>query len=161
MAERSFRDGMATLGRMGLSFDAWLYHPQIDELAQLEGSFPDTRMVLNHLGTPLGIGAYTGKRQDVFPRWAASIKALAAHQNVSIKLGGFGMESFSPLAVDGRQRASVWLCSLRIVRIASRPTHTQPAEMLSRWKSPPGPPLNHATELATRKAGTASPVMKE
>lgn len=48
-------------------------------------------MVLNHLGTPLGIGAYSGKRNEVFPRWAASIKALAARQNVSIKLGGFGM----------------------------------------------------------------------
>ena len=75
------------------SFDAHLYHPQIDELAQLAGSFPGTRIVLNHLGTPLGIGSYRGKAKEVFPRWAASIKALAAHQNVSIKLGGFGMSS--------------------------------------------------------------------
>ncbi len=94
MADKTFRDGLATLGRMGLSFDAWLYHPQIDELAQLAGAFPDTRIVLNHLGTPLGIGAYRGKRQEVFPKWAASITALAAHQNVFIKLGGFGMSSF-------------------------------------------------------------------
>lgn len=59
--------------------------------------------------------------------------------------------------VFARHRASVWLRSPRIVRIASRPTHTQPAQMLSRWKSP----LNHATEEATMKAGTAKPVRKE
>ena len=93
MAEKAFREGLAVLSRMGLSFDAYLYHPQIDELAELAGSFPNTRIVLNHLGTPLGIGAYSGKRKEVFPRWAASIKALATHQNVSIKLGGFGMRS--------------------------------------------------------------------
>ena len=79
------------LGRLGLSFDAWLYHPQIDELADLARAFPDTRIVLNHVGGPIGIGAYAGKRKEVFPGWAASIKALAACPNVYVKLGGLGM----------------------------------------------------------------------
>ena len=91
LADQTFREGFAVLSRMGLSFDAHLNHPQIDELANLAGAFPNTRIVLNHLGTPLGTGAYSGKRNEVFPRWAASIKALAARQNVSIKLGGFGI----------------------------------------------------------------------
>ena len=51
MAEKAFREGLAVLSRKGLSFEAYLYHPQIDELAQLAGSFPGTRIVLNHLGT--------------------------------------------------------------------------------------------------------------
>ena len=93
MAERNFRDGVATLGKLGLSFDAWIYHPQIDELAQLARACPDTRIVLNHIGTPVGIGAYAGKRQEVFAKWAASIKALAAHPNVFIKVGGLGMST--------------------------------------------------------------------
>lgn len=93
MSERGFRDGVATLGRLGLTFDAWIYHPQIDELAQLARACPDTRIVLNHIGTPVGIGAYTGKREEVFSKWAASIKALAAHPNVFIKVGGFGMST--------------------------------------------------------------------
>jgi L-fuconolactonase len=84
------------LGRLGLSFDAWLYHPQIDELANLAGSFPDVKIVLNHIGGPLGIGAYRGKRNEVFSRWAASINALAAHQNVYIKIGGLG-QRYNPL----------------------------------------------------------------
>ena len=39
------------------------------------------------------MGAYRGKRNEVFSRWAASIKALAAHQNVYIKVGGLGVSS--------------------------------------------------------------------
>ena len=57
----------------------------------LARAFPDTKIVLNHVGGPLGIGAYAGKRDEVFPAWAASIKALAACPNVCVKLGGLGM----------------------------------------------------------------------
>jgi predicted TIM-barrel fold metal-dependent hydrolase len=91
MAEKSFREGVAVLGRLGLSFDAWLYHTQIDELAGLARAVPQTRIVLNHVGGPIGIGAYTGKHAEVFPVWAASIKALATCPNVFVKLGGLGM----------------------------------------------------------------------
>jgi L-fuconolactonase len=91
LADKTFREGIATLGRLGHSFDAALYHPQIEELADLAGSFPDLKIVLNHVGYPLGIGAYRGKRNEVFSRWAASIKMLATHPNVYVKIGGLGM----------------------------------------------------------------------
>jgi hypothetical protein len=39
MGDKTFREGFALLGRLGLSFDAWLYHPQIDELADLARAF--------------------------------------------------------------------------------------------------------------------------
>ena len=99
LADKSFREGFAVLGRLGLSFDAWLYHPQIDEVADLAGAFPNTRIVLDHMGGPLGIGPYAGKRNEVFPRWAASIKALAAHQNVYVKISGLG-ESFNGFGLN-------------------------------------------------------------
>src|SRR5436189_108111 len=79
------------LGRLGLSFDAWLYHPQIDDVRDLARAFPETKIGLNHVGGPIGIGAYAGKHKEVFPGWAASIKALAACANVYVKLGGLGM----------------------------------------------------------------------
>ncbi len=91
LADKTFREGFAVLSRLGLSFDAWLYHPQIDEVADLAGAFPDARIVLNHVGSPIGISAYRGKRNEVFSRWKASIKTLATHQNVLIKVGGLGM----------------------------------------------------------------------
>jgi predicted TIM-barrel fold metal-dependent hydrolase len=90
LADKTFRQGVAVLGRLGLSCDVSLYHPQIAELADLAGAFPDLRIVANHVGGVLGTGAYRGKRSEVFPRWAASIKALAAHPNVYVKLGGLG-----------------------------------------------------------------------
>ncbi len=107
---------VATLGKLGLTFDAWIYHPQIDELAQLARACPNTRIVLNHIGTPLGIGAYTGKRQEVFAKWAASIKALAAHPNVFIKVGGFGMSSFNLGFIESATRPSS-----EVVAVTARP----------------------------------------
>jgi L-fuconolactonase len=91
LGDKNFREGFAVLGRLGLSFDAWLFHPQIGELADLARAFPDTRIVLNHVGGPIGIGAYAGKHKEVFPGWAASIKQLAACPNVFVKVGGLGM----------------------------------------------------------------------
>ena len=91
LGDSKFREGFAVLGRLGLSFDAWLYHPQIDEIGDLARAFPQTKIVLNHVGGPIGIGAYAGKHKQVFPGWAASIKALAACPNVHVKVGGLGM----------------------------------------------------------------------
>jgi L-fuconolactonase len=91
LADRSFREGFARLAPLGLSFDAWLYHPQIDELAALAQAFPDTKIVLDHVGGPLGIRGYAGRRDEVFARWAASIRTLARCANLSVKLGGLGM----------------------------------------------------------------------
>ena len=91
LGDKAFREGFAVLDRLGFSFDAWLYHPQIGEVAELARAFPDTRIVLNHVGGPIGIGAYAGKHKEVFPVWAAAIKALAACPNVYVKLGGLGM----------------------------------------------------------------------
>src|ERR1700674_5129847 len=64
VADKSFREGFAVLGRLGLSFDAWLYHPQIDELAGLARAFPDIPIVLNHVGGAIGIGAYAGEHRE-------------------------------------------------------------------------------------------------
>jgi predicted TIM-barrel fold metal-dependent hydrolase len=75
LGDKRFREGFAVLGRLGLSFDAWLYHPQIDELTDLARAFPGTRIVLDHVGGPIGIGAYRGKHQEILPGWKASIRA--------------------------------------------------------------------------------------
>jgi hypothetical protein len=91
-ADKAFREGFAVLGRLGLSFDAWLYHPQIGELADLARAFPATRIVLNHVGGPIGIGTYAEKRKEVFAAWAAAIEGASPHaRTVCVKLGGLGM----------------------------------------------------------------------
>jgi L-fuconolactonase len=90
LADKKFREGVAVLSRLGLSYDVSLYHPQIHELGDLASAFPDLRIVVNHVGGVLGIGAWRGKRDEVFSRWTVSIKALAARPNVYVKLGGLG-----------------------------------------------------------------------
>jgi predicted TIM-barrel fold metal-dependent hydrolase len=96
LADKKFRDGVALVGRLGLSYDVSLYHPQINEVADLASALPDTRIVLNHVGGVLGLGAYRSKRDEVFSLWASSIKALAARPNVFVKLGGLG-QSYTSL----------------------------------------------------------------
>ena len=91
LGDATFLEGFGRLALLGLSFDAWLYHPQIGDLAALARAFPETQIVLDHVGGPLGIGAYAGKRDEVFSHWRAAIQGLAACPNVAIKLGGMGM----------------------------------------------------------------------
>jgi predicted TIM-barrel fold metal-dependent hydrolase len=87
-----FRYGFANLGPRNLSFEAWCYHPQIPQVTALAREFPDTTIILNHFGGPLGIGPYAGKQQEVFADWRASMTELATCPNVVVKLGGLNME---------------------------------------------------------------------
>ena len=87
----AFRAGFAELGKLGLSFDAWVLEPQLGDLIDLARAFPDQPIVLDHCGTPLGIGPYAGKLDEHFDRWRGSIRELAACENVVVKLGGLAM----------------------------------------------------------------------
>lgn len=90
-ADPAFRRGVARLGERGLTFDTWLYHPQISEYAALAKSVPGTTMIIDHFGTPLGVGKYAGKRAEIFEKWKDDIAAVAANRNVFAKIGGLAM----------------------------------------------------------------------
>jgi hypothetical protein len=90
-SDATFREGFARLAPLNLSFDAWFYHPQIGDVRGLAQAFPDTRICLNHVGGPLGICIYGGKRDEVFSHGSAAIRALANCPNVFVKLGGLAM----------------------------------------------------------------------
>jgi predicted TIM-barrel fold metal-dependent hydrolase len=91
LLDPNFRKGFAHLAPLGLSFDAWLFHPQIDELTDLARAFPDTRIILDHCGGPAGTGQYANRRDEIFATWKASIREIAKCANVAVKLGGLGM----------------------------------------------------------------------
>ena len=91
MLQPSFREGFAQLSSAGLTYDAWLLHTQITELTDLARVFPDTTIILDHFGGPLGIGPYAGKQAELFPQWKADIAELARCENVVAKLGGLAM----------------------------------------------------------------------
>ncbi|MGL6112208.1 MAG: amidohydrolase family protein [Rubrivivax sp.] len=91
LLDARFREGFAQLAPLGLSFDAWLFHPQIADLTSLARAFPETTIVLDHFGGPLGIGPYVGQADAVYADWQRAIDELARCENVVAKLGGIHM----------------------------------------------------------------------
>ena len=87
LRDSTVHEGLAVLNRMGLSFDSWVYHPQLREVAEIAALFPDMTIVLGHVGSPILGGPYRGKRDEVFANWKAGIAEVAQHDNVVVKLG--------------------------------------------------------------------------
>ena len=114
LLDKTFREGFACLAPLGLSFDAWLLHPQIGELTDLARAFPDTRIMLDHCGGPAGRGRFAGRREETFTEWKASIQEVAKCPNVSVKLGGLAMcllgydFHLRPKPPSSEQAAAAW-----------------------------------------------------
>ena len=114
LLDPTFRKGFACLAPLNLSFDAWMFHPQLGDLADLARAFPETRIVLNHCGSPVGIGRFAGKREETFAVWKASIREIAKCENVVVKLGGLAMRMFGydfherPKPPSSEECAAAW-----------------------------------------------------
>ncbi len=87
----AFRAGVAHLGARGLTYDTWHYHHQNRDFAALARAVPDTMMVLDHFGTPLGVAAYADHREEIFEQWLLDIAEIARCDNVVAKIGGMAM----------------------------------------------------------------------
>ncbi len=90
-ADPDFRRGVAHLGDRGLPYESWHYHVQNREFLDLARAEPGTTMVFDHFGTPLGVGPWAGRQDEVFAGWCDDVTALAACPNVVAKLGGLAM----------------------------------------------------------------------
>jgi len=90
-ADPAFRAGVARLGERGLSYDTWHYHYQNPEMLEVARAVPGTTMVLDHFGTPLGVGPYASQREEIFEQWKLDIAAIAQCENVVAKIGGMAM----------------------------------------------------------------------
>jgi predicted TIM-barrel fold metal-dependent hydrolase len=114
LLDPTFRKGFACLAPLALSFDAWLFHPQIGELTDLARAFPDTQIVLDHCGGPIGIGSYADRRDEIFAVWKASIHEIAKCPNVAVKLGGLAMRLLGydfherPKPPSSEEAAAAW-----------------------------------------------------
>ncbi len=86
-----FRTGVRTLGRLGYTYDTWHFFHQNQDFLALARAVPETTMILNHFGTPLGVGAYAGRQDEIFEQWKPDIAAIAECPNVTAKLGGLAM----------------------------------------------------------------------
>jgi predicted TIM-barrel fold metal-dependent hydrolase len=86
-----FRAGLRRLSKLGLTLDGLVYHPQHADLVALARACPDASIVMNHTGMPLGYDPYTGKLDEVYAAWRATMAEVAACPNVTLKLGGMMM----------------------------------------------------------------------
>jgi predicted TIM-barrel fold metal-dependent hydrolase len=112
--DATFREGFKHLGKMGLTFDAWILEPQLPDVIDLARAFPDQPICLDHCGTPLGNASYTGKLEERFDIWRDNILELGKCENVVVKLGGLAMQncdmpSEGPAAgVGSEELAAMW-----------------------------------------------------
>lgn len=90
MQNEDWLAGLGVLGDRGMTFDAFVYHPQIPQLAAAARQVPQTSIVLDHLGAPVSIGRFEGRRQEVLAEWKDGITELSECPNVTIKIGGLG-----------------------------------------------------------------------
>ena len=96
-----FRAGVRRLAALDLSFDAWVFHPQLGDIVELARAVPEATIIVGHVGGPLGYGPYAGKRDEVFRAWKPAIVELSRCPNVVMKIGGMMMRL---AAVDYRTR---------------------------------------------------------
>ena len=94
LQDQLFREGFAQLAQLGLRFDAWVYHPQLGELADVADAFPETTIVVNHVGGIVRTGSYRARRDEAFAAWKTAISGVARRPNVLMKIGGLGMQLF-------------------------------------------------------------------
>jgi predicted TIM-barrel fold metal-dependent hydrolase len=77
---------------MGLTLDVWAYHTQLPLVIELARGVPELTLVVDHVGGPLGVGPFAGRRAEVLETWRRDMLSLAALPNVAVKLGGLAMQ---------------------------------------------------------------------
>ena len=113
-ADKKFLKGFEQIAQHQLSFDAWVYSLDIPDVIELAKRFPETSIVLDHLGTPAGlfgkIGETTGMtktaRENIFYQWQDDMAELATCPNVYTKMSGLLMPVLGHQFHKKQQQAS-------------------------------------------------------
>jgi predicted TIM-barrel fold metal-dependent hydrolase len=114
MGDPIVQAGAAALAKAGFSLDLWVGHTQLDELYDLARNVPKLTVILDHVGGPIGVGPYEGRRSEVLADWTATMRRLATLPNLNVKLGGLGQHvggfAFDKLPVppSSAEIASAW-----------------------------------------------------
>jgi len=90
-----FQAGARQLADRGLSFEAWQYHHQLGDVAELAAALPHLSIIVNHMGGPLGVGVWADRWEESLTLASDGLDRLADHPNVVLKLGGIGMDRFA------------------------------------------------------------------
>jgi predicted TIM-barrel fold metal-dependent hydrolase len=85
LASADWRRGFSLLRRSDLSFDLQIYPGQLADAYELARAFPDTRIILCHLGMPIE------RKPDQLTHWKGAMRELARAENVAVNLSGFAL----------------------------------------------------------------------
>lgn len=104
MQTDAFRKGYQRLGERGLTFDTFLYSNQLEDFTKLTKDINSTKVVLDHVGTPVGVaghfggvGATTFERDVIKNEWYDGLNRVSQNEQVYIKLSGL----FMPICGNG------------------------------------------------------------
>nr|WP_183372811.1 amidohydrolase family protein [Gordonia humi] len=94
-----FLRGFEEIASRGLVFSSFAYSHQLGELDLLARQFPDTTIVVEHLGLPIGVfgpvgsdtGATAAARAEIWKLWRERTAMLAARPNVVVKVSGLAL----------------------------------------------------------------------
>ncbi|MEZ5232405.1 MAG: amidohydrolase family protein [Acidimicrobiales bacterium] len=94
MDDATWRAGFAELARGGSHLRQLALPPAAAGAGAAGPRLPGDADRGDHLGGPLGVRSYGGRRTEVHATALASLRELAARPNVALKLGGIGMSVF-------------------------------------------------------------------
>jgi predicted TIM-barrel fold metal-dependent hydrolase len=106
LLDTTFRAGLREVARRRLTYDVWMFHEQLPELAATAAAFPDLTIILDHLGGPVTHVATPKARKEVFDQWRSHLPELARRPNIYLKIGGLGMHQFGFEKQAPRPRSS-------------------------------------------------------
>lgn len=86
LLRKDFCRGIAALAPHGFTFDILVFPHQLGAVLEFVRKFPNQRFVLDHLAKPYIKDGY-------FDGWAAMVREIAKHENVSCKLSGMVTEA--------------------------------------------------------------------
>ncbi|MCW2751546.1 MAG: hypothetical protein JWR83_2656 [Aeromicrobium sp.] len=97
LGDRNWRAGFGLLAEFDLSFDLSVYPHQLLDAARLAADFPGSVLVLNHGGL-----LATGSESERELR-RAGLGVLSRHENVLVKISGFGINNLQRNAEQHRE----------------------------------------------------------
>ncbi|MDF3835523.1 amidohydrolase family protein [Cupriavidus basilensis] len=91
MRTPGFRPAFAHLVKRGLTFDAAVFHHQLQDVIDLADAFPNATIVLNHCGHAMAMDMDEQGRAQVFQEYRKLMIEASRRPNVYCKVGGLGM----------------------------------------------------------------------
>jgi L-fuconolactonase len=91
MKTTKFHDGFREIAARNLVFEAAVFHQQLDDISALADAFPDTLIILNHLGQAVAMGMDAERRREVYSEWRKGLREVARRPNILCKIGGLGL----------------------------------------------------------------------